>query len=99
MDPKTLWPPGSHHVWIWYYVWQACIAIQSTSVQVDYIQTWFGENQIFRKSDTYSVAIPLTLDFDYGVTLADGLLLHQQDGDTSQNQLAKPGFMIGIATL
>ena len=39
------------------------------------------------------------VDFDYGVTLADGLLLHQQDGGTSQNQLAKPGFMSGIATL
>ena len=39
------------------------------------------------------------VDFDYGVTLADGLLLHQQEGGTSQNQLAKPGFMSGIATL
>ena len=35
-------------------------------MQVDYIQTWFGENQIFGKSDIYSVAILPTL---VGLTL------------------------------
>ena len=29
------------------------------------------------------------VDFDYGVTLADGLLLHQQDGGTSQNSISQ----------
>ena len=29
------------------------------------------------------------VDFDYGVTLADGLLLPQQDGGTSQNLVSQ----------
>ena len=29
------------------------------------------------------------VDFDYGVTLADGLLLLQQDGGTSQNSVSR----------
>ena len=64
-------------------------------------------DMIWRKSDFWKIwhlqcgdsANLCRVDFDYGVTLADGLLLHQQDGGTSQNQLAKPGFMSGIATL
>ena len=71
-------------------------------MQVDYIQTLFGENQIFGKSDTYSVAIPLTL---VGFTLIMelpwlmGCYCTSRMVEHPKTQLAKPGCMSGIAIL